>query len=109
MTPEVKAQLEPVLKADYMSSDETASEASSVENSDDEGAHQHVQQGKKLHKHPANWRSAEFEDCILSIDRKITRRRTERGKVMILDTTIGHVSSRSAPTDCPEWAKTVFD
>ena len=41
---------------------------------------------KKHHKHPANWRSAEFQEYILSIDRTITRR-TERGKVMILYTT----------------------
>ena len=88
----------------YMSSDETASDASS--NSGDEGIC--TQQGKKLRKHPAMWRSAELEEYIQSLDRKIARRRTERGKVMVLNTSIGCNSLRSAPIDCPEWAKTVF-
>lgn len=108
MAPEVKAQLEPVLKADYMSSDETASENSS-ENSDGENSTQQLNQRKRLRKHPVTWRSAEFEDYILSIDRKLARRRTERGKAMVLETVIGRDSPRSAPIDCPEWAKTVFN
>lgn len=52
---------------------------------------------------------ANFEECITSLDRKIERKRTERGKTMVLEIEAGEDSTRGALADCPEWGKTIFD
>lgn len=97
-----------------MSSDESvANSISDTDNSDAEDnvplLHVH-QQRKKLLKKKASWRSPEFQDYISSLDRKIERRRTERGKAMALEVTMSSSeSSRSAPDGCPDWAKSLFD
>ena len=65
---------------------------------------------KKFVKHTAQWRSAEFQNYIDSLDRKVNRRRTERGKLMTVPIEDGEPSSRKAPDGCPEWACiTLFD
>ena len=95
-----------------MSSDESLIE-SNDEFSDDNAAENATgplpTRRKKLIKKRATWRSEEFQEYICSLDRKIERRRTERGKVMVLDSEYGEDSKRSAPDDCPEWARTIFD
>lgn len=59
---------------------------------------------KKFIKHVAMWRSVEFQNYIDSLDRKTDRRRTERGKMMMIPVEDGESSSRDAPVDCPDWA-----
>ena len=111
LSADTKTKLDPLMKADYMSSDESLSPGS--DQSDCEDGEMTTQSSRKrLLKHRATWRSSEFEEFIQSIDRKIERRRTERGKMMVLERLSNEGSpctTRSAPLDCPEWAKTVFD
>ena len=84
-----------------MSSDE------SVIMSEDES---NVTPSKKFVKHAAMWRSVEFQNYISSLDRKIARKKTARGKMMTVPVEDGEASSRHAPTDCPDWACiTLFD
>ena len=95
---ETKQKLQPLMKPQYMSSDESV-----VESGDD--SEQEEQLGeKKLVKRRAVWRSHEFQNYIDSIDHKIQRRRSDRGRSMTLKVEIGENSARSAPEDCPEWA-----
>ena len=97
--------LAPLLVPDYMSSDE------SVYLSDDpEQDVMTVATGaKKLMKKRACWRSDEYQGYIESLDRKIERKMSERAKRMRLPQDIGEDSERHAPSDCPPWAKTLFD
>lgn len=105
MSADLKSKVEPLLKAAYMSSDESVLSCSS-----DEGENALSEPSrKKVRKHMAVWRSDEFQEYISSLDRKIQRKRTERGKTMVLTTVLGENSLRSAPDDCPDWAKTLFD
>ena len=57
----------------------------------------------------ATWRSPEFQSYIESLDSKMERRRSERGRLMALKVEIGECSSHGAPDDCPEWACSIFD
>lgn len=105
-----KTQLEPLMNADFMSSDETISPGSNSDLENDDPLPTVATQRKRLMKHTVGWRSTDLQEYIRSVDRKIARRRTERGKMMVLDTVVGEkTSTRPAPADCPEWAKTVFD
>ena len=54
------------------------------------------------------WQSDEFQSYIDSLDRNVARRRTARAMSMVLPTETGSPSSREAPVDCQEWAKTLF-
>ena len=91
-----KKKLEPLLGVNYMSSDE------SVITSEDEESD--AIPAKKFVKRVAVWRSVEFQNYISSLDRKIARRRTDRGKMMMIPVEDGEASSRDAPSDCPDWA-----
>lgn len=96
-----KKKLEGVLSVSYMSSDE------SVVLSEDEDD---AAPAKKFVKHLAMWRSVEFQNYIGSLDWKIARRKTDRGKMMTVPVQDGEVSGRDAPSDCPDWACiTLFD
>ena len=44
-----------------------------------------------------------------SLDRKLQRKRTPRGKAMCLEVEIGGNSSRPKPDHFPEWATELFD
>ena len=64
---------------------------------------------KRLIRHNLTWRSREFQDILESLDRKIARRRTARGKAMCLEVEIGGDSTRQKPDGLPEWAAELFD
>ena len=94
-----------------MSSDESViiSDAEADENALSDENLSPTQSRKKLVKHMQQWRSDEFQSYIDSLDRKVARRRTARAMSMVLPTETGSPSSREAPIDCPDWAKTLFD
>ena len=103
--------MEPLLKAEHMSSDESIVKCNDEFSGDDSAENASCPlptRRKKLIKKRASWRSEEFQEYICSLNCKIARRHTERGKVMILDCKYGEDSTRS-PADCPEWARTIFD
>lgn len=65
---------------------------------------------KKFVKQLAMWRSVEFQHYISSLDRKISRKKTMRGKMMTVRVEDGETSAHDAPVDCPDWACiTLFD
>ena len=73
---ETKQKLKPLIKADYMSSDESVVSSDDKENTDLEIKHKR----HKFLRHIVVWRSAEFQDFITSLDRKVCRKRTEEQK-----------------------------
>ena len=79
-----------------MSSDESAVESDDNEND--------VSNRKVFRKHVLQRRSPEFSNYIESLDRKITCKRTSRGKQMVVLVKEGGQSERPPPEDCPEWA-----
>ena len=112
-----KEKIRPVLKADFMSSDESDSGVNNTarsrpdleESSDsDDDNLQPGPQRKKLIRHPLPWRSKELQLTIESLDRKIGRRHTDRAKAMCLDLVPGSESSRPVPENSPEWAIELF-
>jgi len=77
-----KKKVEPLLTAEYMSSDETAIEDSDDESARSDSSEQSTEpktKKKKLIKHKLQWRSREMEEMVYSLDRKVNRRRTARG------------------------------
>lgn len=94
---ETKKKVEPLMKADYMSSDESITLS---DQSDEEMPLKH----RKFIKHVATWRSAEFQEIIDSLDRKINRRRSDKSKSMVIPVEIGEPSTRAPPEECPDWA-----
>lgn len=95
-----------------MSSDETA-----IEDSDDEStrsdcsehSNNPMTKKKKLLKHSLPWRSREMQEIADSLDRKVNRRRTPRGRTMCFEVVEGRVSTRPKPDNIPEWAAELFD
>ena len=110
-----KEKIQPVLKASFMSSDESDSDINNTvrsqpgesSDSDDDNLQPGLQR-KRLIKHQLPWRSREVQLTIESLDRKIGRRRTDRAKAMCLDIIPGSDSSRPAPENSPEWAIELF-
>ena len=82
-----------------MSSDESVVSSDDEENTDLEIKHKR----QKFLRYIAVWRSAEFQDFITSLDRKVCRKRTERSKSMVVPIVEGEQSD-----ECPEWAMTIF-
>lgn len=110
-----KKEIEPVLKADFMSSEDSEyeddaklrerdSSGSELEDSASNGKRK-----KRLVKHIPPWRSRDMQIIVESLDRKIDRRRNEKAKKMCLEVTIGDVSTRPKPDGLPEWATELFD
>lgn len=104
-----KEKIRPVLKADFMSSDESDSGVNNNERSQtgesSDSDHDNLQPGpqrKKLIRHRLPWRSRELQLTIESLDRKIGRRRTSRAKAMCLDIVPGNDSDRPVPENSPE-------
>ena len=95
--PSIKQKFEPVLKVDYMSSDESIVAS---EGSDDVAA----APPKKFVKHQLKWWSDEFQKYIDSLDRKILRSKTDRAKRMTIPIETNGFSKRNPPPDCPDWA-----
>ena len=107
-----KKRVEPVLTAEYMSSDETAMEDSDAESVRSDGSEHPTDPApkkKKLIKHKLPWRSQEMQEMVNSLDRKVNRRRTPRGRTMCLEVEEGRVSTRPKPDNIPEWAAELFD
>jgi len=112
----IKQKVEPVLKADYMSSeesvvgdDEERDGTGSSSGDEDTSKDTEARRGhKKLIRHKIPWRSREFQQILESLDRKIDRRRSARSKAMCLSIEIGGDSSREKPDTLPEWASELF-
>lgn len=83
-----------ILSLDFMSSEETDSESGS-------GSEQ--TRRKIFMLRPLQWRSPQANNIMQSLDRKITRRRSERAKEMCHVRRTGVPSSRISPKD-PAWA-----
>lgn len=83
-----------------MSSEETGSESGSA----DEGST--ADRRKILLSRPLSWRSAQANEYLESLDRKIMRRRSERAKEMCRVRRLGLPSTRAPPTETPppSWA-----
>jgi len=107
-----------VLKADFMSSDESDhldadNTTRSGGSSDNDGGNgqlecEQTQRKKKLIRHRLPWRSQELQLIVESLDRKISRRRSDRAKSMCLEITSGTDSSRPIPDNSPQWAIELF-
>ena len=73
-----KQKVEPVLKVDFMSSEESQYEECDKDGSDLED--QPPKCKKKLIKHRIPWRSQEMQLIIDSLDRKLDKRHDDRAK-----------------------------
>ena len=88
-----------ILALDFMSSEETGSESGS-------GSEMDTRRKVFLSK-PLTWRSPEANSIMESLDRKITRRRSERAKEMCRIRRSGLPSSRTPPLEIgphAQWA-----
>lgn len=98
---EKKRKLEEVLKIDYMSPEESVYESVSDEES--------TPRMEKLVRQKFEWRSAELDRELQSLDRKASRARSERGKRMMVWREEGNFlpgSLNSYPKGAPAWAVT---
>ena len=105
----MRRKVEPVLTADFMSSED--SEYEDVEQEQTSGSEMDDVQPtnkKKLIKHKPPWRSREMQDVIDSLDRKMDRRRDARAKKMCLEVVMGADSNRPKPGGMPEWVVELF-
>ena len=87
-----------------MSSDESMSESdeSSAEmQSDDECG---VPKPKVLVVKKLTWRSRELNELMAKLDKKIARKRSQKGQSMLIKRKVGPPSTRMAPMDAPKWA-----
>ena len=108
-----KQKYEEVLKADFMSLDESVrqdSDDNASSGSDREESSRHPPAKKKrLIKHKLPWRSREMQTVMESLDRKIDRRRTGRSKAMCLQIEeVSGESTRPKPDGLSEWACELF-
>ena len=107
-----KERIRPVLKAEFMSSEESGTEHPSIEQEASSGGsdtEQPPSRGKKrLIRHKLPWRSQEMQCIIESLDRKLERRRSDRAKTMCLQVVMGDDSCRPRPENLPEWATELF-
>ena len=87
-----------ILTLEFMSSEETDSESGS-------GSEMSTRR-KIFMSRPLQWRSPQANNIMLSLDRKIVRRRSERAKEMCRIRRTGEPSSRTSPKDYtpPAWA-----
>lgn len=105
----MRRKVEPVLTADFMSSED--SEYEDVEQGQSSGSEMDDVQPtkkKKLIKHKLPWRSRELQSILDSLDRKMDRRRDARAKKMCLEVVMGADSNRPKPDGMPEWAVELF-
>ena len=110
---ETKKKVMEVLKPEFMSSEDSATDEEVEEvndngsGSDDETPRRKAR--KKLIHHKLRWRNRECQEMMDSLDRKLERKRTPRGKAMTLHVEVDGDSARSKPDDFPEWAAELFD
>ena len=109
----IKQKVEKVLIAEYMSSEESTIQDTDEDPQSSGDSECEIPQPKKgrkrLIRHNLTWRSREFQDILESLDRKIARRRTARGKAMCLEVEMGGDSARQKPDGLPDWAAELFD
>ena len=104
-----KQKVEPVLKADFMSSEESQYEECDIDGSSGSDLEDAPpRREKKLIKHKVSWRSQEMQLIIDSLDRKLDRRRDDRAKKMCHEVVMGSASTRLKPDNLPEWATKLF-
>ena len=84
-----------ILTLEYMSSDESGSESGS-------GSEMMIRR-KVFISRPLAWRTPEANSVMDSLDRKISRRRSERAKEMCRCRRTGMPSTRPSPEN-PSWA-----
>lgn len=87
-----------ILTLDFMSSEETGSESGS--------GSEMMMRRKVFLSRPLTWRSPEANNIMESLDRKITRRRSERAKEMCRIRRSGIPSNRASPKEPnpPAWS-----
>ena len=88
----------------YMSSEESLSEPESGRHDGDSSGSEDVPNRKRLCVRPLLWRSTEVHGLMARLDRKVTRRQSQRGANMVIERTVGPASNREAPDDAPEFA-----
>ena len=108
-TEESKNKYFSILKIDYMSSDESASDTSASEaDHDDEGSQtdeSSAPKRKMLLTKKLPWRSEHLEETLKNLDRKSQRKRSRRASSMLLKRRGTEIASaRLAPIDAPRWA-----
>jgi len=92
------------LSNEYISSEESVSEQSGHESNDeDQSGDERPPRPKVLAVKKLTWRSRELNDLMKRLDRRIVRRRSAKGHSMAIKRKEGPPSSRSAPSDAPEW------
>ncbi len=95
-----------ILTLDFMSSEGTGSESGSGSGSET------TTRRKVFISRPLTWRSTEANNMMGSLDRKVTRRRSDRAKEMCRVRRTGLPSARNSPmdrTDAIAWAITDAD
>lgn len=80
-----------ILTLDFMSSEETGSESGS--------GSEMMARRKVFLSRPLTWRSAEANNMMESLDRKVARRRSDRAKEMCRVRRTGLPSTRNSPND----------
>ena len=111
LTAEEKERIRPVLTVEFMSSDESDEEVGSQVAESSESDCENPEQAprkKQLVRHRLPWRSRELQLTFDSLDRKLTRRRSDKAKSMCLKVTSGSDSERPVPDNDPDWAVELF-
>lgn len=113
---EVKKKVMEVLKPEFMSSEDSATDeevdgaggdSGSGSEGDEPPKRKHAR--KKLIRHKLTWRNRECQEMMESLDRKLERKRTSRGKAMTLRVQVDGNSTRPKPDNFPDWATELFD
>ena len=93
------------MSVEYMSSEESLYEPESERHDlDSSGSDEDVPNRKRLCVRPLLWRSTELNGLMARLDRKVTRRQSQRSANMVIERTVGPASNREAPDDAPEFA-----
>ena len=111
LTAEEKERIRPVLTVEFMSSDELDEEVGSQVAESSESDCENPEQAprkKQLVRHRLPWRSRELQLTFDSLDRKLTRRRSDKAKSMCLKVTSGSDSERPVLDNDPDWAVELF-
>ncbi|XP_028405260.1 uncharacterized protein LOC114527767 [Dendronephthya gigantea] len=106
---ENKVKYREIITAEYMSSEDTASDdqVNADMDSNESGSEneQPVPRAKKFTIKRLQWRSNELDKLMTILDKKIARKRGSRGNGMVFERVRGSVhSQRTAPLDAPKWA-----
>ena len=94
------------MTAQYMSSEESSSEPESEaqDGGNSSGSDEDSPPKKHLCTRPLPWRSAELNNLMARLDRKISRKQSQRSMCMAMERKVGPASTREAPDDAPVFA-----